>query len=42
MIWRCVSKNMTPNVELRGTDPIGEASLSNEGFGVSADTEKGD
>jgi hypothetical protein len=32
---------LRPNVELRGAEPIGEASLSNEGFGVSADPEKG-
>lgn len=31
----------THNVELRGAEPIGEASLSNAGFGVSADPEKG-
>lgn len=31
-----------PNVELRGAEPIGESSLSNEGFGVSAGQEKGD
>jgi len=29
------------NVELRGAPPVGGASLSNEGFGVSADPEKG-
>ena len=32
---------MTANVELRGAEPIGEASLSNAGFGVSAGPEKG-
>lgn len=31
-----------PNAELRGAEPIGEVSLSNAGFGVSADPKKGE